>query len=65
MAKKSDREQLEVLLDAAIVSQHKYWDALRELELALGCEIEGDDIVIRDLDGLIAFAGSGVSHPAS
>jgi hypothetical protein len=57
MAKKYDREQLDALLDAAIESQHQYWDALRDLELALGCEIEGDDIVLRDLDGLIALAG--------
>lgn len=65
MAKKFNREQLEPLLDAAIVSQHHYWDALRELELALGCEIESDDIVTLNLDGLIAFSESGVSHPAS
>jgi hypothetical protein len=44
MPKAYDRERIGVLLSAATESQHKYWDALRELERALDCEIDGEII---------------------
>jgi hypothetical protein len=51
-----DRERIGVLLSAAIERQHQYWDTLRELERALGCEIDGEIIDTCDVDSLIALA---------
>jgi len=62
MPKEYDREQIGVLLSAAIKSQHQYWDALRELERALDCEIDGEIIDTCDVDSLVALAESADSN---
>jgi hypothetical protein len=49
-----ERRRQQALLKAAQEAQHTYWDALSDLETAMGLEIDldGDDLDGYDLDSL-------------
>jgi hypothetical protein len=56
MPQQYDRELIDALLSATTERQRLDWNALNDLEGALGCEIDGEAIGSHDVDRLIALA---------